>query len=450
MDPPDRSPNFMGATIIDVDIDAANNMNSDLPTWLRDVLDRALSASGIRTKKKTASDEAIDSLTELDLLKISDPTCPICFDPYEAGKEKDYKKNEQEVNPKVDETVSASPAHKRVMENNSAICENMKSMYNIHNVQSLQHGSQFNDPSLFLPVDEGAIIHSRFPTKNLCTLEPARPDQILMGYVDEEKENKEKRELDKDEQDVPHVPVKMPNCDHIFGRSCIIEWLKGNVSCPLCRKEVEALKETDPKVARQEAIRNNSSYNFNNDRDLVVDHISNHLTDVFNPFRRPFNPAITPLTDSYMHQDWATPYYTAEGDLPRSISNREPHLVLPRRFPFSEGPTAIPFMPRRHRVRDLRRESRRNNPDTNATSNNNETSYTDSQYEPPTSNDLASSDSRLGSVDQYEDQSPNDASTSTLQGSLSASSGRGGPERTTRSRSSNGRSHPYYRPPSVE
>ncbi|KAH3687342.1 hypothetical protein WICPIJ_001686 [Wickerhamomyces pijperi] len=36
-----------------------------------------------------------------------------------------------------------------------------------------------------------------------------------------------------------HVPVQMP-CKHIFGRSCLVEWLKQNVSCPLCRQEIEA------------------------------------------------------------------------------------------------------------------------------------------------------------------------------------------------------------------
>lgn len=34
-----------------------------------------------------------------------------------------------------------------------------------------------------------------------------------------------------------HVPVQMP-CGHIFGKSCLYEWLKSNSSCPLCRHSV--------------------------------------------------------------------------------------------------------------------------------------------------------------------------------------------------------------------
>lgn len=444
MDPSDRPPNFMGATIIDVDIDAANNMNSDLPTWLRDVLDRALTASGIRTKKKTASEDAINSLRELDLPSVSDPNCPICFDPYQARNE-DEDKNVKEENRNTEE--ESSNLNNKLIEQNAAICENLKNIYNINNIQSLEHGQQFNDPSLFFPLDEGPVINSRFPPRNLSTLENARPDQILPGYRDEEK-MEESHDKEKDEE-VSHMPVKMPSCDHVFGKSCIIEWLKGNVSCPLCREEVEALKETDPKIARRNTIRDNSSYNFNPNQEHVVDHILNRLTDVFNPFRRPFNPSITPLTDSYMHQDWSTQYYTIDGSSPRSLTNREPNLVLPRRFPFSGGNSSIPFMPFRHRgVRDTRRETRRSNaPETNhnpstganATSPDNSPSSTDPRHEGNQEN-----------AEDQNDQNSSHLSSSETRDSLPASNGRGGPERTIRNRTYNSRSHPYVRPPSVD
>lgn len=40
-----------------------------------------------------------------------------------------------------------------------------------------------------------------------------------------------------------HYAVRLP-CNHIFGNSCIREWLKNNVSCPLCRREVEEKRKT--------------------------------------------------------------------------------------------------------------------------------------------------------------------------------------------------------------
>lgn len=439
MDPSDRPPGFMGATIIDVDIDAANDMNSDLPTWLRDVLDRALSTSGIRTRKKTASEDAINSLKELSLLDVKDHNCPICFDPYEEQK---ANKSDDTKNDGQDEGVAAQNMNNKAIEQNGAICENLQSLYNINNVQSMEHGQQFNDPSLFFPVDEGALITSRFPVRNLYTLQNASSEQILPGYKEENTGDDNNNEKDKDKS---HVPVKMPDCDHIFGRSCIIEWLKGNVSCPLCRKEVEAQKETDPKIAKRDNIRDNSFYNFNPDQDGVVDHILNHLTDIFNPFRRPFNPSITPLTDSYMHQDWATPYFTVDGSSPGPISSRDPHLVLPRRFPFSEGSSSIPFMPLRHRVRDMRRETRRDNAQATDSRTNEEQLSQSSTEQPPQSNN------RLEGANQTSNLSRNDPGSTTsswteLRGSLPAANGTGGPERTIRNRTANGRSHPYVRP----
>lgn len=447
MDPSDRPPNFMGATIIDVDIDAANNMNSDLPTWLRDVLDRALSASGIRTKKKSASDDAINSLRELNLSDISDANCPICYDPYDTRKEKEYTKNEKDENSDTGEAFLSM--NNKAIEQNKAICDNLQEMYNINNVQSLDYGQQFKDPSLFFPVDEGAIANSRFPARNLSTLENARRDQILPGYSDGEKVEENQKKKD---EETSHIPVKMPSCDHVFGKSCIIEWLKGNVSCPLCREEVEALKETDPKIAKRDNIRDNSFYNFNSNQEQVVDHILNHLTDVFNPFRRPFNPSITPLTDSNMHQDWATPYYTIDGSSRRSLTSREPHLVLPRRFPFSEGHSNTPFMPLRHRVRDMRRETRRDNAsETNNETNGDErdTSADDPSQRIASPNSRQEDHSQESNVDHHVSSSFHLPSSDNRE-SLPASNGTGGPERTVRSRAANGRSHPYVRPPSVD
>ncbi|KAF5867660.1 uncharacterized protein Bfra_010635la [Botrytis fragariae] len=35
-----------------------------------------------------------------------------------------------------------------------------------------------------------------------------------------------------------HEPSKMPKCGHVFGRDCIVEWLKKHDTCPMCRDEL--------------------------------------------------------------------------------------------------------------------------------------------------------------------------------------------------------------------
>lgn len=42
-----------------------------------------------------------------------------------------------------------------------------------------------------------------------------------------------------------HVPAELP-CRHVFGRSCLYEWLKTNTTCPLCRQKVE--EDTAPAI----------------------------------------------------------------------------------------------------------------------------------------------------------------------------------------------------------
>lgn len=90
-------PGLFGATVVDVDINTGVNLNNNLPMWLRDVLSRALNANGIHTQKKLASDGAIESLVEVEVDKLKDRDCPICFEPYEdiKMKEGDVKMQEQ-------------------------------------------------------------------------------------------------------------------------------------------------------------------------------------------------------------------------------------------------------------------------------------------------------------------------------------------------------------------
>ena len=39
-------------------------------------------------------------------------------------------------------------------------------------------------------------------------------------------------------EEFAHVAIELP-CHHVFGRSCLLEWLKDHATCPLCREKLE-------------------------------------------------------------------------------------------------------------------------------------------------------------------------------------------------------------------
>lgn len=316
----------LGTSLIDIDLDLDGiNGPPNFPGWITDVLDRALNAGSGRSKP--ASEKAIASLQTCDLNSLENKECPICYDPYDVVTDKIPGEDAKED--------SSAPKFMRQGHNDELIDE-INNKYNTNLIKNNQ-SRQFNDPSLFFPVDQAALAYSRFPQRSLHTLQTPTKEDILPGYEEVSKSKLKYNQDDTNEKlkNDGHIPVKMPDCDHIFGKTCIVEWLKSNVSCPLCRKEVEESKPKDPKQIKLERLKNTITSHHNN-RNEMLDHLIDHSTDVFNPFRRSFNPLITPLTDTYMSQNYANSTFTLPGGTVPTVNVREPNLVLPGRFPISD------------------------------------------------------------------------------------------------------------------
>ncbi|KAL6449816.1 hypothetical protein SBY92_000717 [Candida maltosa Xu316] len=305
------------------------------------------------TRKKSASEEAIASLEKVDVSKLSDRTCSICYEEFEAP-------SGLGTTDEVPKSTSLGLKFDEVMQSDKAITDSLAN-YGLYR-EPISQTARFNDPSMFFPTDTGGALYSRFPQRNLSTFENVTNEDQFPGY-------KVKSHVDTKLDQYKkggHIAVKMPECEHVFGLPCIIEWLKANVSCPLCRKEVEA-RNDNPEKTRKETIQQNTRTNFNDPSDMV-EHIINHSTDIFNPFRRPFNPSITPITDSSMHQEWSTPHYQSR------VFTRDPDLVMPRKIPFGD-----PFVSRRSTTFRTRTQNSAttNNNNNNNNSNNNINSNSD-------------------------------------------------------------------------
>lgn len=319
------------STLIETDLDGNLVNNEEMPFWLRDIVQRAFSASGIRNNRKVASKDAIASLQEVDSAEVTEDSCPICYDSYVLDKNKKKKRNPEDMGEEMGD--DQQPQGNRF----DQIVQNM-AKHGV-NVPTQQESAMFSDPALFVPVDATANYHLRFPPANLYTGNTVT-NAVMFPSL------KRDTPVATDSSDCEHTPVSMPNCGHVFGKPCIIEWLNGHVSCPLCRKEVEALSETDPVSKKIATIKKNCNFVFSQDPSAVISHIANNLTDVFNPYRKPMNPSITPLTDTSVPQAWARPLYPENGVAPSLTNSTDPALIMTRKFPlsnFGRDPPAFPI-----------------------------------------------------------------------------------------------------------
>lgn len=406
-----------------------------LPAWLREVMARGFNSGFSR---KLASEAAIESLTFVD--KVLEKECPICYEKYEQRKPTETVKPHEE-------SKCIRTDIEDLLNENATIVENTLA-------ETMRLALRFNDPSIFMPTDESAVLYQQMPQRSFHTLEPATLEQVFPGYGDDDElKEKEREQKQKELQMEGHIAVKMPNCKHVFGKSCIIEWLKNNVSCPLCREEVEATVpgRLDPRKRKLNDIRSNIFHRFN-DSEAMTTHLINNLTDVFQPYSRPFNPRITPLTELFMPSEWAGGRHHTGHVTPTP----DPDLMMPGRYPFPHS-----VIPRRMPTRSRRRSvvSDGTPMDDADTANDDEERATRVHFSPHTTTigDLNTSASDESPEEEETTHIPSPSINNNPLGSpgipgnspgvSGSTQGAGGPER---SRRGGNRTHPYVRNGSTE
>jgi hypothetical protein len=159
---------------------------NNIPPFLRDLIENAI--RGGEPIKKQATEEVIKHLQIIDptTLRESESCCSICYEPFDS--------------PNID---SVQDTREEAQRKSEALRERSTEIE--------------GDPGILIPRDATAKFHGE------------------LNFIYKKKFNKREQPHKQPE----HVPVQMP-CKHIFGRSCLVEWLKSNISCPLCRREVES------------------------------------------------------------------------------------------------------------------------------------------------------------------------------------------------------------------
>ncbi|CAN3360837.1 hypothetical protein DICA1_F37566 [Diutina catenulata] len=324
---------FFGGGVIDIDLDTSGMFpRGNFPDWLSDILNRALNAGGDR--RKQASQETIKALVPVQALhELDDVHCPICYDEYldpVLHSERQARDREREQAQKDAQQLSKN----RSLAADAAVHNANKGLP----TERLSSRRRFADPALFFPVDEGGHNYLRFPQANLTSLEEVTDAEYFPGYTADSKRDPvtgSGPEPPVDEE--LHLPVLMPQCAHVFGRSCLVEWFKNNLSCPLCRKEIElpshATAAPSPAQRRRQLLQEHGRFEFCTCRDDEIARLV-ATTNVFEPFRRPFSATITPLSDLFMRQAWATP---GDRAAPASSHAPDPDLVFPQSMPMTEN-----------------------------------------------------------------------------------------------------------------
>lgn len=146
--------------------------------------------------------------------------CPICYEPFvNADDEISDSQRSTLNNGNIESTISNT-----VNENSSTT-----------NLPMGWKGYNFSDPSISFPaIETGTYQHAY--TLNIES-EYGQQQQQQQTDTDNSNENTD------DENEI-HYAVQLPQCHHVFGKPCIVEWLQSNTSCPLCRREIED-DETD-------------------------------------------------------------------------------------------------------------------------------------------------------------------------------------------------------------
>lgn len=301
--------------VLDLDLDSGRVVLSNIPDWLSDLMALAMGSFG---RGKSSVDEAVALLESVELLDdIDDPLCPICYDSY--ADPASYDLQWLHSGKSAAEALSDHDHLERLVATDDDVHEAHRHL----ECERWRSKLKFNDPLMFFPVDELGFNYLRVPQRGLLRPDAVDERDLFPGYESSGGGSSgASRVTDPD----LHIPMRIAPCRHVFGRLCLIEWFKNNLLCPLCRQQMVADEaETGVVPQRRRRLERDGRFEFT-DRSRETEDLM-AVTDVFAPPRRAPSTTVTPLTDLYVRQHWATPHDSSPSPLVP-----DPDIVMPQRF----------------------------------------------------------------------------------------------------------------------
>lgn len=168
--------------------------------------------------------EKFHELESVDLATLEDQTCSICFEQYEEPPIMTSKRRKLSPDlPYV--SASATPEAPSYTPN---IADDSPVPPAPSVTEEPRRSSRIRSRNQDLNSPSGYTTEAAAPSSD-----SAQPEQAADGTESTQDEPQIPLLCDHEEE-FDHGPLRMP-CGHVFGRSCLAQWLKTATNCPLCR-----------------------------------------------------------------------------------------------------------------------------------------------------------------------------------------------------------------------
>lgn len=258
-----QNPNRSGSLVMTLPNSSSNRDPRVIQEFIRLATQMAYSTimQGLN-KEKGITIEKFNSFPLNDIKGEELDSCSICFEKYEELNKKKRSISTSSSSDEEKEEINLQTLKKRKTESNQTVHPELS-------------------PSI-LTVPESATTTETTSTSEIPATEHGSTRTTT---------KREPKFLSEFKGTFSHVAVKMP-CGHLFGKSCLFEWLKNHTTCPLCRCSVaEQTSQATTSESPAIGLNNLQYYTLGNIPESVTSG-SSRVSSILNSLNRSERPSL--------------------------------------------------------------------------------------------------------------------------------------------------------------